>query len=444
MAGAASRRLLGGRLEPAAASHAPLVPLLAAFAALLFLLASRLAPAAAALTGTLAALAYPELFGLMLNSLKDAPLVAFSSLALLAFACWREERRPALLLGGYLALGLALCAKLYALYVPVLLFAWGLTLRLSPDGAPRAPKGSWRWHAAGLLLVAALLALFYVPGARGRGPLGLAQWLGGWAAWSGRTALSPHPGGWGFYSFSQLLVRAPLPLLAAAMAGAALALSRRPVRAWDRLLLLWLLLPLIPPCIPGLYSYQSGMRLFIVSVVPLALLAGAGAAEGGALLARRLRLPERAAVAALAALVLLSQAWGLAATHPYQSAYFNALAGGLGGAQARRVPYAYDHLMLTYQEAARWLDAHAGPGAVVVAVQDAPWNWDLLRVSLKRPDLKVRYVDRVDLLAAAGPLPKGAYVLCIWDLLAGAPGYETVHAVERQGGRLLTVYRKSG
>jgi hypothetical protein len=444
MAGAASRRLLGERLGPAAASHAPLVPLLAAFAALLFALAARRTSAEAALAGALCALTYPELFGLLLNSLKDAPLAAFSSLSLLAFASWRAERRPALLLGGYLALGLALCAKVYALFVPAVLLCWGLSLRRGADGAPPAPKGSWRYHAAGLLLVAALLAVFYVPGARGRGPLGVAEWLGGWAAWSRRTVVSPHPGGWGLYSFSQLMARAPLPLLAAAFAGAALALGRRPVRAWDRLLLLWLLLPLLPPCIPGLYAYQSGMRLFIVAAVPLALLAGAGAAEGGALLARRLRLPERPVIAALSALVLLPQAWGLIRTHPYQTAYFNGLAGGLGGAQARGVPYAYDHLVLSYQEAGRWLDAHAEPGAAVVAVQDAPWNWDLLRVSMKRRDLAVSYVDRVDALAASGPLPAGAYVLCIWDLLRGAPGYETVHAVERQGGRLLTVYRKSG
>ena len=114
-------------------------------------------------------------------------------------------------------------------------------------------------------------------------------------------------------------------------------------------------LPLVRAAAPGSNFYDAN-RHFLEYVPPLCVLAGIGAAEIAAwlpaVLARltrrfpalaRLRDRMPAGLAVVAGLVLL---WPIAAYGPYETTYFNALIGGLGGAQRQALFYlpAYNSL----------------------------------------------------------------------------------------------------
>ena len=99
------------------------------------------------------------------------------------------------------------------------------------------------------------------------------------------------------------------------------------------LLLVWLLLPLVRIAAPHSHFYDAN-RHFIEYVPALGAIAGGGVALVGQWL--RARWPGargRWALGAGAALVLASLSWPVIEYHPYETAYFNVFAGGLGGAQ---------------------------------------------------------------------------------------------------------------
>jgi len=107
---------------------------------------------------------------------------------------------------------------------------------------------------------------------------------------------------------------------------------------------------------PALYN---GIRQFLFVVPPFAVLGGLAAgwlmqraaAHGGAALI---------AVAAIFAAGLSIPVYGMVALHPYEYVYYNALAGGVRGAQGR---YMLDYWGLAFKQAANELRAHLAAGA---------------------------------------------------------------------------------
>jgi hypothetical protein len=97
----------------------------------------------------------------------------------------------------------------------------------------------------------------------------------------------------------------------------------------------------------------SGMRHFLFIVPPLAVLAGIGWDRSIALIARWRRSAAVAAGGILAA-ALLWDAGVLVRLHPHQYLFYNALVGGLKGADGR---YATDYWMNAMPEAVRGLEA---------------------------------------------------------------------------------------
>jgi hypothetical protein len=101
------------------------------------------------------------------------------------------------------------------------------------------------------------------------------------------------------------------------------------------LVLVWLLVPLVRIAAPNSRFYDAN-RHFIEYVPALSAMAGGGLA----LLHRWLRVrfsgPRgRRALGAGAALGLAGLLWPVVEYHPYETTYFNVLAGGLGRAQRR-------------------------------------------------------------------------------------------------------------
>jgi hypothetical protein len=127
-------------------------------------------------------------------------------------------------------------------------------------------------------------------------------------------------------------------------------------RAIDQgLLLVWLVLPVVAIYVAGGTIYDN-IRHVLFLLPPIFVIAGYGLEW---LLSR---LPSRWLRGALVGLLLLPGLVAATRLHPYESSYFNSLAGGLTGAADE---YFVDPLCLSYREATRMLNGIAEPGAVV-------------------------------------------------------------------------------
>jgi hypothetical protein len=151
-------------------------------------------------------------------------------------------------------------------------------------------------------------------------------------------------------------------------------------------LLLLLAIPLLRPCFPGM-RYFNLTRHFLEVVPVLAIFAGIAVASLLRTISRDAAAPKRAAVALGASLALfVPQVLALRTAHPWQTAWFNSLPGGLAGAQARGVADADDYWCQSSRASVRWLNEHADRGAVIVD-PFAPWMIQSLAKTELRDDL---------------------------------------------------------
>ena len=178
-----------------------------------------------------------------------------------------------------------------------------------------------------------------------------------------------------------MLLQLPLIMLALALAGSIgslVAMLRRDTDTKRRAALLALLLAAFLPIAialltrPALYN---GIRQFLFIMPPLAVLGGLA---GGWVFERAAAHGRAALTASIAAFAagLSLPIYGMAGLHPYEYVYFNALAGGVRGAQGQ---YMLDYWGLAFKQAAdalrgklagaqppaerRWVVAICGPQA---------------------------------------------------------------------------------
>jgi hypothetical protein len=316
--------------------HAGLAILSIFVLALYTLYCCRLLGDLAGIAAAVALACFPTAVGHALNDAKDWPCAGFYALTVLAAGVGFLERRPRHLWLAGLFFGLAISCKQNGLFAGLTVaLALPFFYRLLERDAPLDRR-----------MLVALLALPYV---------GLAIFFAAWPWlwWNGARTIAPRFMSFvGFgrtFGFSVrswfsahplrclVFMTPPLVLLAAA-AGAWP--GRRPSRerlALGALLTIWLLLPLARVALPHA-NYYDANRHFIEYVPALCALAGLGFAETWRRVWPRVasRLgtaAARAAGAATLAAVALALLWPVVEYHPFEAAYFNVLAGGLGGAQ---------------------------------------------------------------------------------------------------------------
>ncbi len=422
---ALSCRLLwteAGLVPAMVAHHLPVV----LFAALLvgvtsWFAASRLGTSAGLAAGAFLALS-PRFFADSFNNPKDVPEACLYTLGALAgLRALQGGRARHWVLAGALA-GLGLAQKQNALFLPLQL---GLLWALARLG--RASAVPLRLSARGVLVAlgAFLVAWFAASPPFWSSPLEgprsqIAQILAGGLAPRRTVSLeAPH----------LVLVTTPIPLLLLAALGV---FSRSLTRSERVFVLVGAALPVARNLIPGMRNYD-GVRHFH-EFLPFFCVLGA---LGLDLLGRRLRPPLRAALLVLA---LLPGALAVVRTHPNGVAYFNALIGGLEGAQARRFSDATDYWGNSYWQGFAWLDEHAEPGALLlvpvaehVARAAAPVRMrrDLAFHTVGRgPERDVIYVMTITRRGFYGPFMR-----------ALERASEPVHEIRVQGGTVLEIYR---
>jgi len=269
--------------------------------------------------------------------------------------------------------GLALLTKINAVFLPLVLGAWGLLFH---------GRKAWRnlivmGVAGPLVFLAGWPALWHHPVAR----------IGAYLAEKTRRSVIPvfyfgrtygDPPAPFHYPFVMLLATTPLPVLAAAAAGVAVMVrklkSARREAAHEALVLANFAFPVLLLAVPGVPRYD-GIRLMMCAFPFLALLAAEGALAVWVWLRERSKRPRRAAAwlagGALAWLLL-----PLALFHPFHLCYYGELAGGPWG--ARRLGFETTYWNETFNdEAIAWLNRRVPPNGRVafVAVGSLVWQF---------------------------------------------------------------------
>ena len=305
----------------------------------------------------------------------DMGLVAIGTAAL--YATWRWQQRPrwrtALLAGS--ALGLTLLAKFSAfLWVGVfcLMALDAIVRHRSDEGGRRLAQTVTALGVAGLLV---WLAFGFAVGPVDFAPLSLpapAYWtaffnqLGTTGVrvfvafgklWTGRQL---------WYFPLNIVIRNPLPLLAALFFGVVVVLRHRWPDPRLRSLLVF-------PVIYGAVSIFMGMNVGYRHFYPVHPQLYVVAAVGLTTLIARFRTPGRVAFGALGAWYVI----GTLAIFPNELSYFNELVGGPDGGYRYLVDYARDWGQ-AYKQLRTYLTAHPGPEPGVISFTAAnPSYYDI-------------------------------------------------------------------
>lgn len=452
----ASRRILSGGLnllDPISARHVIGPLLTAGFIPALLWFVKRHWDLPTALVTVAALVTFPEFLGHTFNNLKDIPLLIFFSLAIMCFAEWTSTGRRRYLYGHFIFLGAALSIKLYALLVPIILLAWKGTTWMSAserDHGRRREGSALPHHLLGALITLSIVLILYMPSFWALDSK--LEFLKGWMFEAKSIGVRPQ-GAWDHYSLQQVIYRTPLPMLIVAGLGLVTTFLSGKWTPMNRLLLLWLLFPVFIPCLPYLFPYHNGMRLFLVFLVPFSIFSGQGVTWLAGTVSRQFNLPGHGGAVLLAGfgLVLGGNLWALMSTHPYQTTYFNLLAGGLKGAQEKGIRWSCDYWLNSYKEAGRWLETHAARNANVITVYysgtPSKYNTGLMRFSLVRDDLPVMRLPR---MPDPTITPRNSYVVFVpfhylqrqRNAFDKHAGFQVVFRITRQEGEILTVYYK--
>jgi hypothetical protein len=340
-------RALG--LGPVDGHHAGLAILSITLLFLYTLYACRLLGDAAGIAAAIALACFPTIVGHAFNDPKDWPCAGFYALTVLAAGVGLTEKSPRHLWIAGVFLGLAMSCKQNGALAAVTValaapFSYRLLYASGPIDHQLGRRLLRRLMAPFVLLPFIGCAIFVLawPWLWWGGPAAAVQRFGAFVdfargmAASDRATFSLHP-------FRCLLFMTPPVLLVAAAIGCRPGRDATPTRrAIGALLAIWVLLPLVRIALPHANFYDAN-RHFLEYVPALCALAGLGFAEGwrraapivlahaGPAGAGRTRARLVGAVALAAGAAAL--AWPVAQYHPFETAYFNFLVGGLGGAQ---------------------------------------------------------------------------------------------------------------
>ena len=456
MAAEAVKRFLSDVLhlyDPVAARHILLPFLTAAFLIFLFCFVKRHWTAWHGIAAVFVLLTFPSFWGHTFNNMKDVPLLIFFSLSILSFADWFLSGRIQYLYRFFIFLGVAFSVKTYAIFVLAIIGTWFLLVYKNRNvSSPIAGRRGIIPHAlAGFMIMAAIGLAFYAPAF-----WGVTEKLSFLSYWqeSIRRITWGRDNPFSLYPFIQVLFRTPLMILLCAVTGIFLAFRRRRQSALYSLLLLWLFIPLLIPCFPHTIVYHNGLRHFLVFLVPYSILAVQGMARCAEFLAEKLRCAAQPIVAGIVCLAVGLNLWGVVAMHPYQTTFFNALIGGLKGAQDKGLVDAWDYWLNSYEEAGKWINAHGTADAKVVGVYysgtSSAFNTDLVREAIDRKDMQAVQLPSIPIRQNRIMVPENTYLILVpFDYLQGerrfleeSGEFQTVFAITRQGGEICTIFYK--
>lgn len=240
-------------------------------------------------------------------------------------------------------------------------------------------------------------------------------------------------------------------------AGLVISLIRFRKKSINILLVLWMLIPIIIPCLPYTLHYHSSLRLFLVFAVPFSIFSVIGFTSLVRILAKYSKLNEVIFMLFFGVMMVGSNIWGVISTHPYQTTFFNSLAGGLKGAQEKKIAFSWDYWLHSYKEAGRWLNENALKDSKVIVLyrimgmhRSNP-HFNLMRYSISRKDIHIIRVPTIPTLHGRILALHKTYIVFIpFNYLRSSKPYleseescQIVYQITRQGGEICTIYYNS-
>jgi 4-amino-4-deoxy-L-arabinose transferase-like glycosyltransferase len=445
-----------GWLDEIEAARIGIMALSTMLAGLLFLLCWPTHGPAVAIAAPLCLLVMPRFF--FDSHLENLDVASAATYTLALFCYWRGRRSRGWAVAAGVAAGIAMATKINGAFVALPVAAhWLLHDR---PWVRTGPGPRWPRPPRALVLMVTL------------GPaVAVAVWPWLWTQTLPRLAdylafyLDHHPSlfyyrgtiydvpfaGW-HAPFVMAAITTPLPILVLGLAGTAVALLRgraadlmppadEEVRSLERLVLLNAAFTIGLAALPNVPKY-GGVKLFLPFFPFLAILAAIGLEALARAAAQAARLGERGRRAVwalgLAALVV-PIGWTMARRHPYHLSYYNALVGGLPGAE--RHGFEIQYYDLWYLDLARFLDRRYPQG---VRVFFQPNNKEYLRHvewyyragRLRRNVVIVPDESLADVVVLTHEMRWPEYPA----LRARLRGHRAVHELAVDGVALLTVY----
>jgi len=344
-------------LDPISAHHVIIPMLTAVFLCFLFYFVRMHWGDYVALICVLALATCPRFFGETFNNIKDIPEIIFDSVFILCFAQWCLGKRWGWWWGAFLCLGVAMTIKLSAVLAIFIIVAWLLVLGLHKiflrEPMRRTPLVP---VVLGLAVSVFVFFILYPP---------LYPWQHGsllfvinmvrhYSGLCFRSGIS-----WGAYAITQIGYTMPIGLLVFFVIGL-VCIPFRPLskNRLNVLLVVWTLVPLLWHCIPTINHYD-GIWHLLIFIVPFMIITSIGAQRCLNVLQMFTGFNRTALMIFISALIVVPNLGALIATHPFQTTYFNFIAGGLKGAQTKNIPFCCDYWLNSYRKAGEWLQQNA-------------------------------------------------------------------------------------
>jgi len=383
----------------------------------------------------------PRFFGESFNNIKDIPQVIFSSITIMFFADWVISRKLKDFYLAFLFLGIALATKLDAVITIMILTLWSFSYAIKMIYARVSGKAKYfAYICAGVFITFAVFLILLpplFPGQSGK-MLFLNNMLSYW-----RAIAIDHNVFWNIYAPAQMIYTTPIFILFLFVLGVKCIFTKQALKnKLNVLLIIWVAFPILRHCLPGSRHYD-GIRHFLISLVPLAIIAAMGAEKALGRLSKIFKFKQLIVLIVLCIFILLPNMHALIITHPYQTTFFNSFVGGLKGAQERKISSSSDYWLNSYRNAGEWIEKNAKANTLYFAFPKQA----LFRYYIKRSDLvPIPMLDWQN-------IPRNAYIIIVPrpfkasrinmdKLLAAVRNLEIVYQLRRQGGEILTIYYK--
>jgi hypothetical protein len=348
-----------GWLDPFDGFHAANLLFAACLLIVLYRFAEKHWSASVAATAVCLLFLMPRVFADMVANIKDFPEMALFALTLFAFhRAWESASMRGLLFAGALW-GLAIGTKANALFIAPVIVIY-IAMRRFPEA-----WSSRRGIAIAAIAASAFVAFMVMFAAwpwLWADPIARLQENLGYVAFRGRggTAAAHLASPW-----TMLLLTTPPVVLLLIIAGLVpMVRGLRDRKPAVLLLTSWIVVVLGRLLLPGAINFD-GVRHFLEIMPPLAVVAAIGAAELARIVTARVNRPAVVQFASIAIPVALC-ASSLFASHPFETAYWNAFAGGLRGAQQRGFAQSSDYWAASYRLGLDWLNENAPKDSLLV------------------------------------------------------------------------------
>jgi hypothetical protein len=395
----------------------------------------------------LSIITFPRFFGHTFNNIKDVPAIFLFSITMLLFAQWIQNGKTRWLYATFFAGGLAFANKLDAIFFFPIIFLWIAPYIYKKIKIHGTVEIRTLLHffvgfcIVSLMFIASfpqLLPWFYT--STKTYIYQSLKFLLTLASYARGIGMYPDCKTFNMYAPKQILYTTPLIMLMFFFIGLFYVIKtvvkqkkyKQP--NINTLLLIWVLLPVLRHCLPCMRHYD-GLRHFLIFIVPFSIIVGIG-------IKRLTFIPTIVSIL----LLTLPNMYAIISTHPYQTTYYNAIAGGLQGAQRKNIPFSYDYWLNSTKQAIKWINQHHNttnkkiklsmfPFTSILECYKTPYNFNTIKLHGTLPHNT--YLIHIPRKERRHPDHKHRQ---IETYIHNFKDFKSIHTIKSQNGIIATIY----